>query len=92
MCIGGRCHSDVDEKDTECAINNVVDYFGNLHLENKYYYMRGLDGFFSSVKGSNRFRILCIGHNQKSLSGIIVPVAINKSSSSILVKWQMIDK
>ena len=52
----------------------------------KYYYMRGLDGFFSSLKGSNRFRILCIGHNQKSLSGIFVPLAINKSGSSILVK------
>ena len=48
--------------------------------------MQRLDGFFSSLKGSNHFRILCIGHNQKSLSGIFVPLAINKSGSSILVK------
>ena len=86
MCIGGRCHSEVDEKDAECTSTTLWIVFGNLHLENKYYYMQRLDGFFSSLKGSNRFRILCIGHNQKSLSGIFVPLAINKSGSSILVK------
>ena len=46
MCIGGRCHSDVDEKDAECAINNVVDCFWQLTPGKLYYYMRGLDGFF----------------------------------------------